>query len=358
MTYCVGWQTDSAAFLVADAAVTKSEPPRQTHSTFGELHPRERDYSVEEAALKIYRWSNLALTCAGSATAIHLFARAVELQLQSGKGELESIIAARRQLTGVEQFEGIAALVWNGLPQLFRLDESGIWASVKREHAVHIGSPARRFKQFVHDTIIEVVEDNQKPEVQLACVLATCQSLTVHEYLLAEKAGGAFAGVMLDHSGTRWHPDIGYLLIDPSELTRTGDAPRGAGNSPYITCLFRHDVLFVNSPITRHITALLTFKKETTTLEMVDQINLGLLSAHEARINCRLDFAILMSKHRPIVAVVGMGGRNTSGHLKLGVARRLDGQEVVSADLSPTLGNRLQGIGVPDGVPHMVLCAT
>ncbi len=114
-------------------------------------------------------------------------------------------------------------------------------------------------------------------------------------------------------------------------------------------------MLFVNSPLTPHITATLATKRPTTTLEMIDQINLGLRSAHDARMRCSLDYVVLMSKQRPIVAVVEMP-EDGAGHLRLEVRRRSDGQEVVSSVISPTLGNRIQGIDVKDSIPRMIYC--
>src|SRR5262245_1683638 len=85
MTYCLGWKTETAAFLIADAAVTKTESAYTPFSTFNELQPSSPDRSVEESALKIFRWDNAALSCAGDYALIREFATMFGQRLANGE---------------------------------------------------------------------------------------------------------------------------------------------------------------------------------------------------------------------------------------------------------------------------------
>ena len=67
MTYCLGWKTQTCAYLVADTAVTSGRVPSTRLSSFGEAHVYEATKNVEEGALKIISARGAGITFCGNA---------------------------------------------------------------------------------------------------------------------------------------------------------------------------------------------------------------------------------------------------------------------------------------------------
>lgn len=358
MTYCIAWRTKRTAFLVADAASTKSAAPRTPHSTFGELHPYNRGLSVEESAFKLYKWKNLGVTFAGDANGIRQYVYALDKHLSIGVPALAALQVAQDEFGGSSNgsFEGVAATHFFGRPRLLRLDRRGRWNFVKKDCAIHLGSPSPSFKEFINDAISEVVSDELPPLAQLACVLATCQSLTVHHYLMENHAGGAFSGMMIDKDGTQWQPDIAYLLLNPPDMTTIKEAPRETRNSHYISCVIRDDILFVGSPLVPGTVAFLSPKGPWSPDEARGRVARAFPEAHIARSQCLFEFVAVMSKQKPISAVVEMKGKASSNHLRMAISKR-EGGEALTSDMSKHLGTILRGEGPELDRPRLFFCS-
>ena len=359
MTYCIGWRTKSAAFLIADAAATtRGGALRGTRSTFGELHVSERGRCVEETSLKLYRWHNLGMTASGDAATIRQFARLVHRHLGRGFPEIAALQAALEEIKRLSErrFEALFATSLCGRPRLFRLDGDGAWHYVPRMHAVHLGSPSNRFKEFVHQVISEVLHDRLPTDAQLVCALAACQSLTVHEYLMAEGAGGAFTGLIAERNGVRWQPDLAYILLNPSDVRRIDQPPVPSRETNLISCVVRDDVLFVASPHSRGTIAFLSPTTDTADAEMIERARAAYPSAALVRGEATFAYVATISRQKPIVAVVQTKGRAASPHLRLSRVPAGD-VEAFEVRASKMLHSVMTGEGPGFDRPRLIYCA-
>ncbi len=323
MTYCVAWQHQGTAFLIADAAVTKRREPTSSHSTFGELHPFEKGFAVEESAIKLFRWPKLALTGAGDATTIRKLVWEIDKLLERGYPPWLALFAARPQPDANSQvhLEAVAATRMFGRVRLFRLTVQGEWELVPSDTTIHLGSPAIELKHLVHNVIGDAQKICTTTRAQLACVLATCQSLTVHHYLMAQGAGGAFSGLIVDRRGTHWQPDLGYLILDPENAVADESQPPQVQHGLHVSCAVRDDILFVSSSVRRGALAFISSTKQLNPAALLPRVTSAFALARDARDNRKYDFAAVISTRTSRVFVGEMVGRAETPYLKLEYGR-------------------------------------
>lgn len=322
MTLCIAWRYKGTAFLIADAAVSKrtTTKPSSPTSTFGEWHKHEDGVSVEESAFKLFRWKKLGLTCAGDAGPIREFVRLADEWIGRGFPPWLAVSCARQiqEIPVGESFEAIVATRFLGKIRLFRLDEEGGWHWVPRDAAVNLGSASQVHRDFVNGAIVDAVRAGNPPSMQLATVLASCQSLTIHNDLLAHGVGGVFSGLMVDQSGSNWQSDMGYLLLNPPDMKSVEAADEdGSRNTQYITCAVREDVLFVSSPEKSGTIAFVSTAQKMALAEVKAKLRRSYESARPVRSNCSFEFVAVISKIWPQTALVQMHGRRTSADLDL-----------------------------------------
>jgi hypothetical protein len=323
MTYCVAWQYRGSVFLVADSAVTSGREPASRHSSFGELHPFENGVAVEESALKVFRWPKLALTGCGDADAIREMVWEIDACLERGCPPWIALITARKRLKlkpGLT-LEAVAATRLFGVVQLLRLTEEGEWKWVHPEMSVHLGSPAPELKGFVNGAIVDARRACATARTQLAAVLATCQSLTVHNHLMAQGAGGAFSGLIVNRHGTQWQPDMAYLIVDPDGMAAPATDLRVTRDGLHVSCIVRDDILFVSSPAKKGAVVFVASNKRDMPEGLRPRLTEAFADARRARDNCRYDFVGLISTRWPLTAVMDMAGRSETPYLKLELAK-------------------------------------
>jgi hypothetical protein len=360
MTFCVAWRSKDSAFLVADAAISRptGKGPSSPKSTFGEQHRNECGVTVEEAALKLFRWKHLALTCAGDADSIREFVRLTDDWMARGIPSWPALILARREqnLELRWSFEAIAAGRLLGQVRLLRLDLRGGWHWVAHGYAVNLGSAGKKSRDFVNGAISDASRSDHGPTIQLASVLAACQSLTVHNDLMAEGVGGAFSGLIIDSDGSRWQPDLGYLLLNPPDMRGLDtDTSVGTRNSPYITCAVRDDVLFVSSPETAGTIAFISTKQAMSKERMESVVRNSYEKARSVRSECAFEFVSIVSKHWPQTALIQMHGKPVSADLKLAldVAGK---EEKLTMLLSQRVGEIVRGERENPQHPKVYIC--
>jgi hypothetical protein len=97
MTYCLGWKTQTCAYLVADTAVTSPRAPSTLRSSFGEAHVSKATKNVEEGALKIISARGAGITFSGNATLGRAVVDTFRMALAAGRAPrpaLETAIAS------------------------------------------------------------------------------------------------------------------------------------------------------------------------------------------------------------------------------------------------------------------------
>ena len=129
--------------MLADAAVTSDQPISSQRSSFGELHVDKRGVKVEEAALKIFRFTEAALTFAGIAEIGSEFARNVYAHIKAGESPEDAFRSGAISITSPGQSPWICALMAEhstGKPRLLSFNEGGDGQILTDQKVVHLGS--------------------------------------------------------------------------------------------------------------------------------------------------------------------------------------------------------------------------
>lgn len=348
MTYCVGWRTNDAVFLAADAAVTSSiAENRDPTTSFGERHVRETGRNVYEGALKIVRMGDAALTFAGDADDGFLFAQQVAAQINSGYSPGEAfrrtVSSMAMPSTGPKVF-AIFGFVEDARPMLLTFNgfEKGEIRTVP--DIVQIGLRFR-YQEQVGELTVHLEADLPDPQDRLACLVGFCQSLGVRSYLLEDGVGGPFCGCFVDPSGFHWLPDMSFHLYSgrPDE---GGSFDEGEA----VVSLVRDDIFFVSSPFTGgthawHNTGL----RQRSNEELIRETQ---TRAEEINMICgaqTFDYSVVIGKDTAATVVVRMNKNLITRHLghRLNVSRTSERVAHMTSGFSGELGEFLKGEGRP-----------
>lgn len=306
MTYCLGWKTETCAYLIADAAVTSPAAPSKLRSSFGEAHISGTANNVEEGALKIISAGSAGITFSGDASIGYPFVDAFRYAIDLGvepKAALERTILS----VNVHQDTPLSVLCAfgdrNG-PHLlsFNAKHDGCIVDHVGRDLIQLGSLVGSDQEFItriSDDFIQWMKNtNLEGPDHLACTLGMCQSYGLHNNLLRNGVGGTFSGAFVDKTGFHCQPDILYLLFMP------GDNSTGMDG---IFAFNRSNVLIVQSilddgPARIFVTSEQTEPQDKTVERARDVYEQSLSAMH------RLDFDYLsfLNTLAPRLAVLEM----------------------------------------------------
>ena len=242
MTYCCGWRSDSAAFVLADAAVTSpgiTKPEDRT--SFCELDVQGADRCVEEAALKVNPIGCTAVTFAGSSRAGRLIEEYFALELNAGvspSAALETAVRSSDLRSLRSSAELIAAYHDKGHPRVISWNAGGNGVVLGHFDDVQVGSVKEVYRNITKNLLGGVGRLNIDPTRELVNALALCQSYGSFFYLMDQGVGGVFSGAYVDASGFHWQPDILSVLLDGSLNCAGG-----------VSVIMRGNVLIANSAV-------------------------------------------------------------------------------------------------------------
>jgi hypothetical protein len=165
-------------FLIADSAVTSTDPLHSSRTSFGETHVREKrcgiELSVEERALKVYRCRHLAVTCSGDATAIQKFAHLLNQRTEIA---FRNAVANITDPDAVPQFQALMATYVDGQPKVYAFNKVGD-ATVTDEHGiVHLGRASASYHELVEESAQFIERNYAQPERRLVCMLSSARVL-------------------------------------------------------------------------------------------------------------------------------------------------------------------------------------
>lgn len=216
MTYCVGWKSDSAVYLVADSAVESDEPPRLSHSSFGEKHAslqgRQAGRHVQEEALKLYDLGPCGVTFSGSVDAGRRMIDFMRNEIAEGRDSKSAFASATRNDGLKRKVKALMAYSVGNTPRLAAFNENEDGKVRWNADSAHIGSISDAYVDLTEKCISGIRSTPAIPERQLAQTLALVQSYGIHRYLLEEGVGGCFCGLYVDQSGVHWQPDTLYVV--------------------------------------------------------------------------------------------------------------------------------------------------
>lgn len=235
MTYCIGWKSATAAFLVADSAFTSYRPPVfGRKSSVGELHPQIPGdplgprMHVQEGAMKVFRIRNSIATFSGdkeSGYAVLRRLRAAFELTDDPHVALERAVLEGSAASAAANIRVLVASCADGQPRLISFNRAGDRAVVEEDGIIQIGTAIDEHRIRTADAIKSYASlrrpsgtSGVTPDrVQLAMVIAQAQSYGTHHLVLDHGYGGAFSGAYVDGTGVHWQPDMLFEFHDATE---------------------------------------------------------------------------------------------------------------------------------------------
>jgi hypothetical protein len=351
MTYCLGWKTQTCAYLVADSAVTSGCAPSMLRSSFGEQHVTGERKNVEEGALKIISAPSAGLTSsARDATICFDIADTFRLALAVGhapRQALESAIISNVK-PGRVDFSLLCAFVEHGEPHLLSFNRDGEQGLVEHEAGdlVQLGALVGRgnvVSQISDAFIGYLTKSDLDGPASVACALGLCQSYGILNPLLSHGVGGAFVGAFVDASGFHWQPDMAYSLITP------GEPPE----YPVVFSFIRDDVLIVRSLLAdgpRRIFMNSLGEPDETSNARAWRVDGKCLAALR---ELQFEYLVFLNTALPIVAVVEMAGRREHGYVILHPLQppSPEGKALVHMSVAPPVSYLMMATGAQGPKP-------
>lgn len=339
MTYCLGWKTQTCAYLVADMAVTSPRATSTLRSSFGEEHVSEATKNVQEGALKIVSARDAGITFSGDATLGRAVIDTFRMALAAGhapRPALETAIASNVNFGDRVDLSVLCAFAEQSDPRLLSFNRYNDQRFV--EHVpgdvVQLGSLVGRGNVLcqISDAFIgELKKADLDSSALLACALGLFQSYGIHNALLQHGVGGAFVGAFVDASGFHWQPNLGYLLFTPGQP----DFSEYAG----VFLFVRDDVAVVRSvladgPPRIFITSF--GDPLETSMKRAKKVDEQCMAALR---DLQFDYLVFLSTAIPNVAVVEMGQRSQHRHVILHPLPppSAEGKGHVPVSMGPTL---------------------
>jgi hypothetical protein len=230
MTHIVGVVIGGASYIWADTAVTVPSPNDLTlrRTAFGENSSVSSERRVDQGALKIERYSDLLLACAGDSLMAYAIFGTFRQLLSAGfavddafRGSIDSNspIPVGREVQLCCAFDskhGSRIIAFN------ELGNNGIRILCERDY-LQLGSAPDHILAYTEAVLSALVENQAhvEPEVFLLLVLATLQRNGPSENLMPNGVGGPYCGVWLGSDGVHWQKDVASFMYssNDSELT-------------------------------------------------------------------------------------------------------------------------------------------
>jgi hypothetical protein len=221
MTYCVGFKRGPVSCLVADSAVTGPSPD-QPHTSFEELHVTDRSPGVSERALKIFRFSEAALTFAGNMAIGRAFIAQFATRAANGMSVPQAFEESAASVTPLRNPADLQVFCAWSTPaggRLLSFNAARDQRIAEHEDLAQIGSADVSQLQTTADFIEWLRPGPLNPEQFMLAVTSLCQSYGIHDYLLRNGIGGAFCSIAAGPTGVDWQPDTTYLFYHSGMFT-------------------------------------------------------------------------------------------------------------------------------------------
>jgi len=242
MTYCLGWKSNDAIFMIGDSAVTlfatnvDRVPETGELTSFKEkqglIDNSDSTYFIEEKALKVHDLYNSAVCFAGSVYLGQTIIDNLRSYLSFGSDPRKAFYSTIQNLSPFSSFgdDDVTLLFGfyeNTKPVLLQVDiknnepiqEVGWLAQIGSISEYHQQLSERFINHF--DKILSAVGNRTSRHIEsvLVQLLGLIQSFGIYRYLPDEYVGGAFCGLTVTFSGIQWQPHILYVLHLPEPTT-------------------------------------------------------------------------------------------------------------------------------------------
>jgi hypothetical protein len=289
MTFCFGFRTAAAAFVLGDTAVTRYDTREfrtGDYSSFLEPHVSTHSHVIEEAALKVACFGSKIIACAGSGAMATEATLLVQANCDQPTSEILHILQ-RSLLPSADSVEIIVAEWGPSGPTLSAWTSSTL--EVTSGDFVGIG----RVPAPLHEALFKIGDLLQRfpfTSIEVLSMVQGCyQSLVLRNATMQAHVGGAVIGAYADASATHWQPDTIFGVYDPNEIV-----------DPFADACFLPSINFVHVLVRDRIAMLapvmINGRLGTKVLAGPELDRPGI----EAHINgCRAEVSELIQKHEP-----------------------------------------------------------
>ena len=345
MTYCLGWKTKKAVFLLADTSVTLNKSLGKKYSSFGELQGSQGNESVVESLLKINAVEKkAAIAFAGDVGLANSVIESLQTFLDLGKPyrqALEAAIANNSPLPSSKPISLILAYVDTNSPKLlYFCSESSELIDI--EDVVQIGSMGSYYPSFSDQMIRSFIGGTSKPENILAAITGVVQTYGIHAVLSEMYVGGGFFGLYIDQSGLYWQEDTTYVIYHINN-----DALLIAG---FITIGVRENVLFIGSSLlneTKFISSHISATSMNSWMQTWPPRIFNTLKTYSS------DFYVFLNTKQQMATIVRTYGNLMNEYFKI---RPLEGNrvEILIHDKFFQLIRVISAEPIEDGIPFQL----
>lgn len=234
MTYCVAWKSETAAFLMADSAVTyctehkdSIDFPKET--TFGEIQGSidEGKRYVYEKTFKLYSIDKVAITFAGDVEFGNDLIKCISDNLSYSVSVYQAIQYSVNNYQDFSSRPHVKILIacHEEKPEIYFVDNRNKEFKYIEiiEDFISFGTLPEKLKNYSHLFYDSFKESREKEkyneladEIMLLRMLGLIQSYGVHYNTTEKGAGGAYHGLYITKNKLHWQPDICYLLLGES----------------------------------------------------------------------------------------------------------------------------------------------
>ena len=228
MTVIAAWKSDEGVMVLSDTGVTDNGNARDETSSFGQSCLTYNGDYIHEALLKICVFRETVVLGYASNDVdnaleiIELFKNQLEQNVPVNQA-LERATVSGAPIGGNRSSAFVVAYIDDTGPQLLHTDTDTV-GQVESVDRVQIGSLPSRYLQLTQSLEAEMDSRGLAIHGRLLALLALMHEFACHEDLISFGVAGTFVGVVLNHEGLLWQPDMGYILYDEEGgSVRTGE---------------------------------------------------------------------------------------------------------------------------------------
>lgn len=255
LTYCIGFKSKTAVFLIADSMITSGQNKEGMESfgeytTFGEFVKNDNK-TMQDKMVKVFKLpGNVIATFAGDVTdsleALGIFREELKKGVEPISA-FESVLAAGP----FSRIELLIGFMSQDRPKLYSYNHKGDGEFKEVQSIIHLGSGQEHeyLSEKVSQIVDFVINDNLGDGKALIYTLAFLQNFTIKNPLIELEVGGFFYGGFVHMGGVQRIWNTTYLMY----ATTTGiNGERSLHLNYHVSLNRKNDLLLISSSFLDH----------------------------------------------------------------------------------------------------------
>lgn len=230
MTHIVAVVIGDASYIWADTAVTVPSPNDLTsrRTAFGENSSVSSERRVDQGALKIERYGDLVVACAGDSVMARAIVGTFRQLLSAGTSVEDAFrgsIISNSPIPVGREVQLCCAFHSNDSSRIIAFNDFGdnkFRLLCDRDY-LQFGSAPDHILAYAEASLSLLVENqaHAEPDIFLLLVLATLQRNGPSENLMPHGVGGAYCGVRVGSDGVHWQKDVINFIYSSNDAELT-----------------------------------------------------------------------------------------------------------------------------------------